>query len=222
MPDQKTILLHITKTAGGTLKTALQETPGINVEFLYGPQDLERLQAADLSPVDMIYGHSIFGVDASLDLPEARYSCFMRHPVTRTISHYYHLRNVEKGPVGDKIRESEDIDDFFARMQHWEFSDLMTKIISGIGAQPAPEGLNVFREAVKNIEARFDFIGFQEYFPLSLRRLSEHLGVEIRPARDVNVGRYALNDIREETIRRIEAINRADMKLYKYCLDRFL
>jgi hypothetical protein len=146
----------------------------------------------------------------------------MRHPVTRTISHYYHLRNVDRGPIGDRIRESADINDFFANQSHWEFSNFMVKIISGIGNRSPVEGINPFRVAIENIETKFDFVGFQEFFPISIRALSHYLQREIVIGKDINIGRYAFSDVSEATLKRIERLNRQDLNLYKFALRKFL
>lgn len=217
------VFLHLTKTAGGTLKAALSEAPSLAVGFLYSSDDRRQLIESGMKGLDLIYGHTLFGVDDELGLhPETKYMCFMRHPVTRTISHYYHLRNVEKGPVGEKIRQSRNINHFFAEYHHWEFSNFMSKVISGLGRQSPTEGISTLQMAVENIEARFEFIGFQEHFLLSMRALSARLGVPLSLKTEVNRGRYDLSDISEATIEKIERLNRVDMKLYKYCLKRFL
>ena len=201
----------MTKTAGGTLKAALTGTPEVNVGFIYGPDDRARLAETGARTLDLIYGHTLYGVHEDLGLPaETRYMCFLRHPITRTISHYYHLRNVEKGPVGDKIRKSRDINDFFASHQHWEFSNFMAKVISGLGPRPPAEGESAVRIAIDNIETRFDFVGFQEFFPLSIRAMSDQLGRPLTIETDVNRGRYAFSEVSEATIAKIDEINRAD------------
>ena len=215
--------MHITKTAGGTLKAALSETKGINVSFIYNAADKERLRSINLSQTDLIFGHVPFGVHKELSLPdETRYMCFLRHPLTRTISHYYHLRNVEKGPIGDRIRQSRDINDFFKNHSHWEFSNFMTKLISGIGPAQPPKGSTVYKDAVENLQNRFDFVGFQEFLPISLRKFSSILGVEIKPVRDINLGRYDPDQVTDETIRKIYELNSQDMRLYKHAMNLFL
>lgn len=225
-PAHKTgtkIFLHLTKTAGGTLKSALGNTKGLSTFFVYGPQDVNRLKEGSPQDYDIIYGHSLFGLHKVVGLSdESRYMCFMRHPISRTISHYYHLRNVDQGPIGSRIRTSSDINDFFANQSHWEFSNFMVKIISGIGNVRAGEGVNPFRLAVDNIEEKFDFIGFQEYFPISVRSLSKVIGREVDIEKDVNVGRYAFKDVHSSTLARIEELNQQDIRLYKFAIRKFL
>ncbi|MFN3972949.1 MAG: hypothetical protein ACK4L4_16545 [Gemmobacter sp.] len=211
----------MTKTAGGTLKTALRETPEGMVQFIYGEDDLNRIRQLDLSSTKLVYGHTVFGVHERLKLP-AKYICFLRHPVTRTISHYYHLRNVDQGPVGEKIRKSSDINDFFANFKHWEFSNFMTKIVSGLGAVPVGRDSGGLELAIKNLDTSFSFVGFQEFFPLSVRRMSKIIGIDINLKKDINIGRYSLSDVLPETLAKIEKLNEVDLALYRHCIGRYL
>lgn len=215
------ICLHITKTAGGTLKDALRETPNLNVKFLYGQQDLDALSSSDLGDVDLVYGHSVYGVHSKLGL-EPNYMCFLRHPITRTISHYFHLSNVDRGPIGDKIRESDSIDDFFSNHSHWEFSNFMCRVISGHGTSAKVSEDALLKDALRSIDEDFQFVGFQEFFPISMLRFGDIFGRRLNSKRDINVGRYDLSAISRRTIRTIGDLNGQDIRLYKYCLRKFL
>lgn len=113
MPNPEFICLHIAKTAGGTLKRALKDNSGVRVEFMYGAKDRQELAACNLSDTDLIYGHNRFEVHEELNLPFVpRYFRYVRPPISRTISHYHHLRNVDTSAVGDKTCVSKDINDF--------------------------------------------------------------------------------------------------------------
>ena len=216
------IFLHIPKTAGGTLKRALREATNLNVEFVYSNEDKSRIAESEASEIDLVYGHAAFGVHDRIGLPDTTgYMCFMRHPLSRTISHYYHLRNVDRGRLGDKIRSSDNINDFFARLKHREFNNLMCRAISGspVGERSDDEW---FEAAAQNIDRSFEFIGFQEFLPMSLKRLSEVLGTSIVIQKDVNVGRYSQKDVTDETVAQINALNGADLRIYRYAVSKFL
>lgn len=223
MSSPKFICLHIAKTAGGTLKKALKDSPALNVKFLYGAKDRETLAESDLGNVDLIYGHTRFGIHDQLGMSSVpRYFCYMRHPVSRVISHYYHLRNVDRSSVGDKIRKSTDINNFFDEMKHWEFNNFMTRVVSGNGRDGNLNDDQMLDEAKKNLDHHFDFVGFQEFFTLSGVELGEMLGTIFAFEKDVNVGRYDLSDITDETMNTIVENNRVDMLLYKYAIQKFL
>lgn len=221
MTTHPLLFMHITKTAGGTLKSVLDDALGEKVRFAYGAEQLESLKNTPLSGAEMVYGHFMFGLHESLGVAP-RYACFVRHPVVRTISHYYHLRNVEPGPIGEKARSSHDINDFFERFEHWEFSNLMSRIIAGVKPGEAKGGQEIYEMAVANLHASFDFVGFQEHFPLSMRRLASLIDTPLTIGRNVNVGSYALEEVAETTFRHIEEANRHDLALYKLCLERYL
>lgn len=50
----------------------------------------------------------------------------------------------------------------------------------------------------------------------------ELLGTKFAFEKNVNVGRYDLSDIKEETMNTIVENNRVDMQLYKYAIQKFL
>lgn len=223
MSKQGLVCLHITKTAGGTLKRALQDAKDFNVEFVYNAGDKAALKDKNLDGVDLLYGHAIFGVHEEVGYGNnPRYMCFMRHPMTRTISHYFHLRNVDKGPVGDKIRTSSDINEFFANDRHWEFGNFMTRIISGEGHARDMDEDELLAKAKANLDKHFDFVGFQEYFSLSIRKLSGVIGRSLEFEKDVNVGRYDLSKVTEETLQLIDKSTTRDVELYKYAVQKYL
>lgn len=215
------IFLHITKTAGGTLKTAVQEAYGKNVRFVYSAEEVDSIIDSNLDRLKLVYGHQLFGVHKLLNLAP-RYMCFVRHPVQRTISHFYHLQNVDKGPVGKKIQGYKSIDDFFDKGEHWEFENLMSKIISGDGREKEIDVGALFSRAKHNLHENFEFVGIQEFFSLSVRVLSEILGRKLEIENNVNIGYYDERFISKETIEKIEYLNDCDMKIYKYCINRFL
>ena len=223
MSNKKFVCLHITKTAGGTLKSALQSAAGLNVEFIYNAMDRQKLAERDLSGVDMIYGHAMFGIHNELRFgDDAKYMCFMRHPLARTISHYYHLRNVDKGAIGDKIRQSSDINDFFENYHHWEFSNMMTRVVSGVGVARGADEDEILEKASENLRKRFSFVGFQEFFSFSMRDLSKFLQQDLPLEKDINVGRYDISAISQKTLDHITETNQQDLALYKLALRRFL
>lgn len=221
MDNKKYFFLHLTKTAGGSLKTALEAVTDRQIEFLYSTEDVERIAAMAPQQPDIVYGHGLFGMHTELGMPP-NYVCVMRHPVMRTISHYYHLRNVEQGPIGDEIRTSVDINDFFARGSYWEFENFMCRIVSGIGDEGVIEEGRLFKTALTHINNHFHFVGIQEYLKLTILRLSELLGVTIQLEKRVNVGEYNFDSVSRETIDRIVELNKEDMALYAHCVNRFL
>ncbi len=221
----KLVFVHLTKTAGGTLKEAIANEPSFSPVFLYNEKDWSKY---DRSFHNVIYGHPnkwMFGkIGKDLDSSGDRfaYITFLRHPVTRTISHYYHLRNVDQGEVGDRIRSYSSIDDFFANDFHWEFSDFFCKMFSNSEHIRANVDMERrFEEAKNTIENCFSFVGFQESFDLSVLVLNVLLGRNLRIQQNINVGGYSSFGIKKETLRKIVLMNEYDLRLYKRA-QRFL
>ena len=97
------VFLHMTKTAGGSLKTALQD----NDRIVFGNYSLKQ-DSFNVEGGDILFGHSMYGIHEKLGC-DPRYAIFLREPVTRVISHYYQLRDVDIGPQGEKIRKFTNI-----------------------------------------------------------------------------------------------------------------
>jgi len=216
------IFLHMTKTAGGTLKNAIENSPELKTVFISnqsvnnGSIDPEAFNSCQL-----FYGHSIFGVHNALNVQPLYYT-FIRHPVRRAISHYYHLFDVDSSSTGDKIRTEIDINAFFKNCYHWEFDNFMCRILSGDGNSSDIEIQDIYEKAICNIDSYFNYIGFQEFFPESVQRLSNELSSNITVNQNVNIGKYDRSTINSETYSAIKEMNEHDMALYKYCVNKFL
>jgi len=217
------LFMHITKTAGGSLKEALKTSQGSD-ECLF-------FNVSDMLPVvqekhKLVFGHFPFGIHHNLSIAPS-YACVLRHPVVRTISHYHHLYNNEKGPVGDKIRAGgEDINDFFEKSYHWEFENFFSKIISGekkldsIGENPNSEAM--YQQSCNNLEKSFKFIGIFEYLDLTVLLLSEKFGISIDKIPKINIGSYKFDKVSISTLQRISELNHYDLILYRDMVNRFL
>lgn len=215
----KLVFIHLTKTAGGTLKESVRNEPSFSTAFVYGQQDWANY---DRKQHNVIYGHPnhwLYGnIGKSLDHSSDRfaYISFLRHPLTRTISHFYHLINVEKGEIGDRLRSYKDINEFFAKDYHWEFNNYYCKIFSTHSNLRDNEDFEQrVEEARDTIQSKLSFIGFQEYMGLSLLTLNSMLNTNLSVGSPVNVGDYSYQGISKETLRKIILLNEHDLKLYK-------
>lgn len=216
----KLVFIHLTKTAGGTLKDAVATEPSFSPLFVYNHYDWQQY---DRNKHNVIYGHPdawLYGnIGKSLDNSGDRfaYITFLRHPITRTISHFYHLVNVDKGHVGERLRSYKDINAFFASGDyHWEFNNYYCKVFS---THPKLRDNEDFErrteEARVNLQENLSFIGFQEYMGLSLLTLNSLLDVDLKIGAAVNIGDYSYQDITKETLKKIVLLNEHDLKLYK-------
>lgn len=222
----KLVFIHLTKTAGGTLKSEVGRQSDINPLFVYDKDDWGKY---DDSTHDVIYGHPdtwLFG-NVGKEIPgvsgRIKYIAFLRHPILRTISHYYHLRNHDEGPVGKKIRQFPDINVFFNESYHWEFENYFCRILSNHENVTSNDNMeSKFLSAMDILGGDRVFVGFQEFFDYSLQRLNHEIGFKLAPDKNINIGGYSLFDVSDETIGLIKRLNHFDLRLYKTALSDFL
>jgi hypothetical protein len=212
--------LHITKTAGGSIKEAFRNSD-VAVQFHYRGQDGFKQYFNYAENVEVVFGHYIFGAHNFAETPPT-YACFVREPVARTLSHYHHLKNNDRGPVGEKVRSFEDIDTTLLQMKHWEFDNFLCRIISGIGKEVkfGDVGFNTYELARRNLKNHFEFIGIFEEMRESLVRLNRKfpsLGLDLGT---VNLGKYD-KVIPEKTRELLIRLNRFDELLYQDALKLF-
>jgi hypothetical protein len=218
--------MHITKTAGGSLIKTLLAAPSLNGKVIHTntPSDPKN----NFLGASVLFGHFGYGAH-TITGRNPDYACFFRHPVTRTISHYYQLYQVEKGPVGEKIRAGGgDINSYFQNQYakntiHGEFSDQMNKMLLGIDKESSPgKNLYLAKQRLQNLK----FIGIQEYYEISLIKLADCLKIPThelaKNEKKTNATSWKLADIEEDTIKIIQEINHFDMFLYQDAIEKFL
>jgi len=211
--------LHITKTAGGSIKALLKQNLSEKAIFHNGHSNLPSID----SSIDVIFGHFLHDLHENYPDFNHSYSCFLRNPVNRVISHYHHLYNVDQSKVGNKIRNSgKDINEYFLDYNHWEFSNAMCKIIAGIKHHEQKwTDETILTQAIENLR-KFKFIGIFELMQLSMFELSKKYNLDISNVPKVNIGNYKMQSINDDTIKEIKRINRYDIILYKFAIDQFL
>lgn len=208
------LFMHITKTAGGSLKEAMRKSDA-DVVFHYRDEDGWNPQFKYERKPAVLFGHYIFGAHERMEVPP-QYGCFLREPVARSISHYYHLKNNDLGPVGTRLRTYDSLESYLLEGQHWEFDNFLCRVISGVGNKPkfGNVGFNVYAQARKNLIEYFQFIGLFERMTESLERLRK-----VVPSLDidlpmVNRGSYT-KEIAPDALRLVQALNNYDKLLYE-------
>lgn len=204
--------LHITKTAGGSLKEALRNSDA-DVLFHYNTDEGFKLDFAYEGRPEIVYGHFLFGDHEKMALPP-QYACFLREPVARTVSHYHHLKNNDFSRVGDRLRTHEDLADYLLRGRRWEFDNLQCRIISGVADKVAfgDVGFSIYEKARQNLERYFEFIGIFERMDESLDQLKQ-IVPSLNELPMVNKGSYD-KAIQAETERLVGSLNHFDRLLY--------
>jgi hypothetical protein len=136
-----------------------------------------------------------------------------RHPVIRTVSHFYHLLNVDLSNDGDLARQYEDVNLYFKSERPWYFENFMCRIISGEPYSQLDDQ-ELFRRAMDKIEKRYSFVGIKEHMELSLLALSKLFDEPIEAHSNVNIGSYNISMVSDNTLDIILSRNYADILLY--------
>jgi hypothetical protein len=210
--------LHITKTAGGTVKEMVRNAP-VDVRMHY-PNEPGYSRHFEYDRIHEVYfGHFFYGAHAHVGA-EPRYAAFLREPLARTVSHYYHLVNHDAGKVGDVVRSYPDLKSFLKSRRRWEFDNFMCRVIAGTANQPKVGhlGEETYQQAIENLRRDFLFIGLFEDLENSLARLNRFIPVEYSELPHVNKGRYR-NDLDTETVDLLTAANHYDQRLYQEALS---
>jgi Sulfotransferase family len=210
--------MHITKTAGGSLKETLRKSKE-TVKFHYPEEPGFKRYFSYPKETDIVFGHYIFGAHSIADMPP-NYACFVRDPVARTFSHYHHLKNNDKGPIGNSVRTFDTIDLALSNMKHWEFDNFLCRLISGVGATAkfGDVGFNTYEAARKNLKFHFRYIGVFEAMDASIKRLNKlipSLGMDLPT---VNLGDYK-REIPAVTRELLIRLNRYDELLYQDAVE---
>ena len=210
--------MHITKTAGGSLKDALRRS-GEDVIFHYPGEEAFRANLAYETKPKILFGHYVFGAHSAVKV-EPRYACFLRNPVARTISHFHHLKNNDRSPVGDKAREFENIEQYLEGAGHWEFDNFLCRVISGVAnkARYGEAGHNIYDLARNNLRRYFEFVGFFEDMEGSMKRLRNIIPALPEDIGSINKGAYEKN-VKPETSRIVREFNLFDELLYQDAVE---
>jgi hypothetical protein len=207
--------MHITKTAGGSVKEMLKQSKA-DVIFHYAEEPTFKRWFWYRPAPEIIYGHFPWGVHERAQLP-ARYAAFFREPISRCISHYHHLRDVDfVNPAGDFARKFRDFSDFIRNSKRWDFDNFMCRLVSGISEAPRYGKVtqSVLDTALENLNRDFDFIGIFERLPESVARLNKIVPSLNAKIPSVNVGAYQ-RDIPDEFREAADEANRYDAILYQ-------
>jgi hypothetical protein len=178
--DYCLIFLHIPKTAGSTLATALQWNypPHLTGHFdLFGkPEKIQWFSQQDLSNLQLLHGHIAYGIHHYIPRP-TRYITVVREPVARVVSAYKFVLSRERHGlheqvVKDRIGLEQFIETFWVDKRICRQTRVLTDRHDG------PLDEDAFEEAKRNL-GRFMVVGlterFEETFALVRRTLSLRL-----------------------------------------------
>jgi len=215
------LFVHVPKTAGSSLHADISgflkpsthivvhgKSRRISREVLFDAAVQEFLQGHAAQPFRFVSGHLWASNTQTLRdaVPGLRCFTMLRDPLARIISDYRYQRS-ELNPVhADFIAKNPDFDTFVARphVHNRTARALLPTALIEAGDIDA---------AVRFVMNRFDFVGVQERYALSVQALTESMGHQRQPRAQVRVNketpesRLALTPAQEAQFRRLNTLD---------------
>jgi len=236
--------LHIPKTAGTTLNAILAQQ--------YSPDETREIMMRGMSwlvprptlvPKPLIsfskilrlksalrYGRSVRMIHGHFDLSikellpnDVRLFTFLRDPVERAISHYYHYRRQSGDPVQPLAMRS-TLEEWVGDCGLVEMDNGQTRRLAGEMNLPCGRVTQALLERAKsNLARNFAVVGLTEQFEESLILLQHAFGWPLHRFALRNVGgdRPRRDEVSEETLKVLQDCNRHDLDLYRFAVALF-
>jgi hypothetical protein len=234
------VYLHIPKTAGSSVRDLFQKKYWKrHVLFVdgYSPDSFiaEHVVGKNLHKKKLIFGHFDIGISKHLE-SDVQFMTILRDPIERVISHYYYVLRM-KGHYLHKyvIDNNLSLKEYVEQGLTNELNNGQVRILMGAGGYHKDAfSLHeveygkcedwMLEMALKNIEEKFIFVGFQEEMEKSMKILGKKLKwrriIQLhRENRTEN--RPMVDDLDEETIKVIRKFNALDIQLYEVLIDKF-
>jgi hypothetical protein len=225
------IFLHIPKTGGVTLRSALRvrhPSELLNISTLDSPPRPTPLEALEEVPLSarrearVIVGHLAYGAHEYIPRP-CEYVTLLRDPVARVISYYYYVLDHPKHWFHDElVRSNMTLEEFIRSSRDPGVDNDQTRRISGRGTHELMtrgQGREALDEAKRNLE-RFSLVGLTERFDESFILLRRRLGWKLPLYVTANVSRRP-KPASEGAVSLIRERNELDLELYAFAHKLF-
>lgn len=219
--------LHIHKTGGSTLQGILNrnfsnadklDIPRVKATHLY--RDLPKEQ---LDKLKLVKGHFLYGLHELHPEIPAGYFTFMREPVDRVISLYYHVLRSVNMPVHDDVRNQRlDLEGFIKSGLNVLVDNGQTRFISGENPPFGQCTREMLEAAKRNIDT-FEFVGIQSRYDESVILMGSKMNLRKLYYAKANIGkgRVGKEVLSQSTIDAIRSVSELDNELYDYALKKF-
>jgi hypothetical protein len=231
------VFLHLPKTAGSTLKAALQYKYPSETLLLEDTSDhfggIDRVPLEERRSARVVTGHIHYGIHRLIPR-ECDYVTVLREPVARVVSMYRHILAHPRHRLHDQLAQSGmGLEEFARTADDAGLDNLQTRLISGRqagevithagskgGVWLAPElGRDDLEEAKRNLD-RFLVVGLTERFDESFILIRRALGWKLPVYETRNVAKVVEGSTVEppkpEAIELIRDRNTLDIELYEH------
>ena len=218
--------LHIPKCAGSTLNPLLTSAyprgACHKIRVIEGRRssqhEFEALAEADRERLRLVIGHFRYGLHRRLP-GDWKYFSFVREPVSRIVSFYTYAASTPHHRFYDWIqRESVTFERFIEERTEGDIHNGQTLMLMDEGTFDVSADL-----AIERMRRRYLLTGLTERFDESLFLLWRGLGLGHPPfyMRERVSGGASKPHISPELRKRIEELNREDVRLYLWCRRQF-
>lgn len=237
MPNTKSfIFVHIAKTAGRTLLSIMENVFNKDeILYLYdnddyplNVKDLKRMSEQEKRKYKLFTGHFPFGLHEYVPQP-CKYITILREPVSRVISTYNHIKNVEcmskdedfkkRWKEAQKMSLEEFVKSDILPYQNNYKVYCLTDRADKYGGCTAED----LEKAKRNLKEHFMIAGLTERFDETVVYIRRNLSwvVPFYTKTNVREGGLRREDLPQSTIKGIEEKNWMAIELYEYATELF-
>jgi len=179
-----------------------------------------------ISPkADCIFGHVPFGIiEQNMKLKDPTRIIFLRDPVERVISLYYHIQNKITHPQYPFFQHY-SLDSLIDKQIYASFDNDMCRFISGRQhSHFCPPGNPVTEmelEIAKECLDQYDEVGFVETFDKDFKRIQDRFGWKGKYKIQLVGDRPARSELLWSTVDKIYQITHYDKQLYEYAKEKY-
>ena len=239
------LFIHLNKTAGTSLRQIIEKNyvpeqrlfiyPGGGCDNLQhcidSLNELKRLPKGEVKKLEVVFGHMKFAPQMLPKGRKPRYITFVRHPVARMLSVFYHHKTKPGEPLHELFnRPGFNILKFLRSSPEAINSTIhpadnrMTRALCGLDIPAGKVAQAHLELALENLHEHFAQVLLTERFDEGITILADKLNWSYREPLKVNVTANSIkfeSEIDPTIIETIEDTNRWDMELYRYVLDNY-
>jgi hypothetical protein len=219
---EKTIFLHIPKTAGTSFRQVIEKIyPENQRVFVYSHEFLHHKHQKmalreKVDQAEIVYGHLSYGIHRQLGI-DAHYVTFVRDPVDRVVSFFRHQAREPEMEYHLAISQGMTLVDLLRSGECHQVSNHMTSILAGRHQFRPKKATATLARACENLDNHFRAVGVAECMDESVAQIANMLGWTMRPVvprLNVDPGRGVFT-LDEETRTEIVRFNSLDIELYE-------
>jgi hypothetical protein len=226
------IFLHVPKTAGTSLFTAMQSSlPANEALFIYGvnrtsemiAEEIDSLTSAQRDDIRVIAGHQVwYGIHELFPGRTPRYLTFLREPVARVISDYYKILRTPKNQFLEQMtREKTSLEEFLEGRVSPLVINHMTVLFARDRVTPnhnaeqcAMSDPALLARAMENLRT-FWFVGLTETYDADLAQIRDLTGLRIDELTINRRPEHQKEEVAPALIELGARANRMDTELYE-------